>query len=115
MEEWDGVDRRRDSGFAVNSWASLASLMVVCVSAIGGISWGLKLESKIEKYSDSQTSMRERFLADIATTQSILSRGMLPITEVKIAAIEKRLDIVEKDVDHCMRKSKSYLNFEAMK
>ena len=103
------------SGFQVNSWASLASLMVVCISAIGGISWGLKLEARIDKYSDVQNSMRERFLADISTTQAIIARGVLPITEVKLASIERRLDEVEKDVDQCVRKSKTLLNFEAMK
>ena len=115
MEELNEVDRHKDSGFAVNSWASLASLIVVCVSAIGGVSWGVKLEAKIDKYYEVQMSMRERFVSDLSATQAIISRGILPITEVKIAAIEKRIDSIEKDVDQCVRKSKTLLNFEAMK
>lgn len=106
-ETWDGVERRRSQeGFAVNSWSSLMSLLSICLMAVGGISWGLKLEGRIDKYQDTQASMRERFLADIATTQAIISRGMLPITEVKISAIEKRLDELQKDVDACVRKNK---------
>lgn len=107
-EDWDGVDRRKTpDGFAVNSWSSLMSLLSICLMAVGGISWGLKLESRIDKYSDMQSSMRERFLADIATTQAVLARGMLPVTQAKIESIENRLDKVEDAVDACMRKGKN--------
>lgn len=105
---WDGMERRQSqSGFAVNNWSSLVSFMSVCLMAIGGISWGLKLESRIDKYADTQSSMRERFLADIATTQAVLSRGMLPVTQAKIESIENRLDKLEDDLDTCLRKSKT--------
>lgn len=107
-EGWDGVERRKaPDGFAVNSWSSLMSLLSICLMAVGGISWGLKLESRIDKYSDAQSSMRERFLADIATTQAVLARGMLPVTQAKIESIENRLDKVEDAVDACMRKGKN--------
>lgn len=106
-DTWDGVERRKSQeGFAVNSWSSLMSLLSICLMAVGGISWGLKLEARIDKYQDTQSSMRERFLADIASTQAVISRGMLPITEVKIASIEKKLDELQKDVDACVRKNK---------
>lgn len=97
---------KNTSGFAIDSWANLASFSVVCVAALGGISWGLKLESRIDKYSDMQNSMRERFLADIATTQSLLARGILPVTEVKIQSIENRVNKLEVDIDQCVRKNK---------
>lgn len=108
-EEWDGVERRKSQldGFAINSWPSLMSLMSICLMAIGGISWGLKLESRIDKYSELQSSMRERFLADLASTQAIVSRGMLPVTEVKIQAIEDRLDKIDAELDQCVKKSKT--------
>jgi hypothetical protein len=94
-----------ESGFALNNWGSLASFMSVCLMAIAGIAWGLKLETRIDKYVDVQASMRERLLADIATTQAILSRGMLPVTEAKILSIEKRLDSMEDDINTCLRKN----------
>lgn len=107
-ESWDGQERRKlQEGFAVNNWSSLVSFLSVCLMAIGGISWGLKMESRIDKYSDAQSSMRERFLADIATTQAVLARGMLPVTQAKIESIENRLDKVEDAVDACMRKGKN--------
>ena len=106
-ETWDGPESRKNqAGFAVNSWSSLMSLLYVCIMAVGGISWGLKLETRIDKYADLQTSMRERFLADIATTQAILSKGMLPVTEVKIQNIENKLIHLEADIDECLRKKR---------
>lgn len=97
---------KNTNGFAIDSWANLASLCMISVAALGGISWGLKLESRIDKYSENQGSMRERFLADLATTQSIVARGILPVTEVKIQAIESRISKLEQEVDQCVRKSK---------
>jgi hypothetical protein len=107
-DEWDGIERRKPQagGFAVNSWPALAALTVVAVFGFGIISWGLKLEARIYKYADVQASMRERFLADLSTTQSILARGMLPVTEVKLQAFEKRMDNLEKEIDSCIRKNK---------
>ena len=110
QEAWDeSAQRRSQSGFAINSWGNLMSFLSVCLMAIAGITWGLKLESRIDKYADLQSSMREQFLADIATTQAILSRGMLPVTEAKINAMENRMDKLEADIDICLRRSKASL------
>lgn len=108
-EEWDGIERRKSQadGFAINSWPSLLSLLSIGMMAVGGISWGLKLESRIDKYADQQTSMRERFLADLASTQAIVARGMLPVTEVKIQAIEMRLNKIDVELDQCIKKNKT--------
>lgn len=116
QDAWDGIERRKSQeGFAVNSWSSLVSFMSVCVMAVGGISWGLKLESRIDKYSDMQASMRERFLADLASTQAVIARGMLPVTEAKIHSIESRMDKLEDDVDSCLRRNKVSQNTAAQK
>ena len=58
---------------------------------------------------------RERFLADLATTQAVIARGMLPVTEVKLEAMEKRIENIEKDVEILLQKSRTQLNLEAMK
>lgn len=106
-ENWDGVERRKpQEGFAVNSWSSLVSLMSICMMAVGGISWGLKLEARIDKYTDLQTSLLARFLADLATTQSLVARGILPVTEAKLQAIEQRINGMERELKECLRKNR---------
>lgn len=82
------------------------SLLTIALMAVGGISWSMKLDSRIDKYKDLQNSMREQFMADLATTQATLARGILPVTEVKMQSLEIRISALEENVNECLRKNR---------
>ena len=74
---------KNTNGFAIDSWSSLVSFMSVCIMAIGGIAWGLKLEAKSDKQLDQIISAREKSLADVEKLSSL--------TELKLQSIDDKI------------------------
>lgn len=86
---------KNTNGFAINSWSSLVSFMSVCIMAIGGIAWGLKLEAKSDKQLDQIISTREKSLADIEKLSSV--------TELKLKSIDDKVFKLEQSIDACKK------------
>lgn len=84
---------KNTNGFAIDSWSSLVSFMSVCIMAIGGISWGLKLEAKSDKQLDMIESVRERNRSEVEKVSSL--------TDLKIRSIDDKIFKLEQDIDAC--------------
>lgn len=99
--EWDGTERRsgddRRSGWdrrgnhpyvpptlglvpPVRSWSDIHALIWVGVTIIGGIAWGLKLESRIDSLV-SENRTKDVHIVEIDKT---LDKGILPLTEERL-------------------------------
>lgn len=84
---------KNTNGFAIDSWSSLVSFMSVCVMAIGGIAWGLKLEAKSDKQLDMIQSVREKNTLEVEKVSSL--------TDLKIRSIDDKIFKLEQDIDAC--------------
>lgn len=89
----DETKPKNSEGFAINSWSNLVSFASVCLMALGGISWGLKLEARIDRYAEQQITMRERALSELSGAQTL--------SGVKMQAMDDRITKVEQDLDEC--------------
>lgn len=104
-EPWDGTERRKspEPGFALNSWSAVLSFLSVCLMGLGGITWGLKLESRIDKCVEAQAGMRDKLETDILNIRSIIDRGVLPVTAVRLETLEARVKSLDEGVSDCLR------------
>ncbi len=111
MSEWDGENERRqippphviykyvneqiqqqaDTRFKVRALSDLQALLSLAVVLFGGIVWGSRLEGKIEKALEDQAGIRQS-----------IARGILPLTEERLASLTARLDRREQEAGQAM-------------
>lgn len=110
MSEWDGEERRHippphqiyryvdehiqaqaETRFKLRTLSDLQALLSLAVVLIGGIVWGSRLESKIEKAAEEQQSIR-----------SVIARGILPVAEERLISLTARLDRREQEANQAM-------------
>lgn len=95
-DEWDGRDRRRaPSGFSLDSWSSLQSLITIALVMLSGIAWGLKLEAKIEDCRSKIEDKTESIRAEIANMRATIDKGVLPVTAIRLEQIERDIRKIE--------------------
>lgn len=107
---WDGVERRqgpsahelyryidehvsRQTGerLKVRTIADLQALVTIGVVLIGGIAWGLKIEARVE----DEAKRRQELTVTVA-------RGILPLTEERLASLTARLDRREQEAQQAL-------------
>jgi hypothetical protein len=76
---------------APKTWGDLASMMIIMSALIGGIAWGLKLESKIESVDVKSEARTNSMYANISELKATVGHGILPITEERIRYIEAQI------------------------
>jgi hypothetical protein len=73
------------------SW--LRDLFPIVMLLISGLVWGMKLEGRYDKLEDKLSDAHQH----IASLQSTIDKGILPLASEKLSAHENRLDKLEKD------------------
>lgn len=51
---------QKQQAFSLNSWPALQSLLTIILIAIGGVAWGLKLETRLDNLKDRMYSLEEQ-------------------------------------------------------
>lgn len=85
------VHRQAAERLKVRTFADLQALVMIGVVLVGGIAWGLKIESRV----DSEAKRREELSV-------LLARGILPVTEERIQSLTARLDRREQEAVQAM-------------
>ena len=77
------------------TWTELAALAMILTSALAGVTWGLKLESRI----DITNATMVEIVLQHKQLQSILDRGILPITEERLKSLSIRIELIQREID----------------
>ena len=80
------VSRQAEGRLKVRTIADLQALVTIGVVLVGGIAWGLKIEGRV----DAEAKRREELSVAVA-------RGILPVTEERLASLTARLDRREQE------------------
>ena len=114
-EEVDRSFRSDEAGVVriprIHSWADVVAILSLASIFMGGLVWGMKLEARYDtldsKINTNRTewmgaieSLRTEISATRADTKEIkgmLQKGILPVTEARLAGIEERLHTVERE------------------
>lgn len=105
-EEWDGHERREKSQWSIDSWSALQSAATLLMMAVAGLVWGLKLENRIDLIASAHTADIDKVSNKIANLESVTQKGILPVTEVRLHALENRVDAVAREVDECLNRKR---------
>ena len=103
-EKWDDHERREKNQWSIDSWSALQSAATLLMMAIAGLVWGLKLENRIDMIESSHKSDMEKLDGKIANLETSTQKGILPITEVRLNALENRVDGMAKEINECIKR-----------
>jgi hypothetical protein len=73
-------------------WTEIVALLSIIGSGIAVVVWGLKLDTRTEEQGRRA-----------ARVETIVDQGILPRTDERLRAIERRLDTDEKEIDRLQR------------
>lgn len=93
----------------IQSWSDVIAVLSLAGVIFGGAAWGLRLEARYSELDSRIMGHRvevqqliEQVRAEIAVVQSgvidiksLVQRGVLPVTEVRLQTIEARLTEIE--------------------
>lgn len=99
----DHDDQKR---FELNNWQSLQSFISIVLLLIAGIIWALKLEARIDSVTRSNQELHANLEKDLNAVNVQLARGVLPITAIRLEALETRIKEVTAALDECVRGKK---------
>jgi hypothetical protein len=85
------IQAQADSRFRLRTFSDLQALLSLAVVLIGGIVWGSRLETKIEKALEEQQGIR-----------TVMARGILPLAEERLASLAARLDRREQEAGQAL-------------
>lgn len=96
-EGWDGRERRKPR-WAIDNWSSLqgaTSLLLLCLAGIVG---GVKLISRLDVLSEHLDRVEQK----VSSIEAQTSRGILPVTQVRIESVEERLRSLATRLEDCL-------------
>lgn len=80
------------------------AFLAVGVILLSAAAWALRISERQERYLELQNIFKERVLADISKINLILQKGILPLAEVRLNAVESDLRYLQKQINDCQRK-----------
>ena len=105
-DEWDGRERREKSQWSIDSWSALQSAATLLMMAVAGLVWGLKLEGRIDMIGAAHKADTEKLEGKISVLEAATQKGILPVTEVRIHAVEDQLQTMQRQIDECTGKKR---------
>lgn len=112
-EEVSRVPHQDEAGVVriprVHSWSDILAILSIGSVFIGGIVWGMKLEGRYDTLDGKIGAQRVEFTqalelvrrdvgnvqADVTEIKTMLQRGVLPVTDARLKALEERVAEVE--------------------
>lgn len=79
------------------------AFLAVGVILLSAAAWVLRINERQERYFEMQNLFKERVLADIAKINMTLQKGVLPLAEVRLNAVESDLRYLQKQINDCQR------------
>ena len=80
-----------DSPLRIRNWSDMAAFATILLMAIAGITWGLKLESRVDQESVARTMLA----AQVAGLQAKIDAGTLPLTAERLATEQRQIDEIK--------------------
>lgn len=105
-EGWDSRERRPKNQWSIDSWSALQSAATLLMMAVSGLIWGLKLESRIDLIGSMHRSDVDKLTDKVIYLESLTQRGILPVAEARLHAMEAVLNTMRQDIDACMGRKK---------
>lgn len=105
-DEWDGHERREKNQWSIDSWSALQSAATLLMMAVAGLVWGLKLEGRIDMIASGHKADMEKIEGKVLSLEAVTQKGILPVTEVKIHAMEGQIDVIRRELDECVGKKR---------
>jgi hypothetical protein len=105
---WDGIERRRDpdshevyayidrkmaepGGLKIKTFSDINAALSIAVVMLGGIAWGLKLETRIDSAVKEAVEVR-----------TMVAKGILPVAEERLGSLTARLDRREQEAERAL-------------
>ena len=105
-DQWDGHERREKSQWSIDSWSALQSAATLLMMAVAGLVWGLKLEGRIDMIGSQHRADMDKIEGKVLGLEVVTQKGILPVTEVRLHALEGQIDVIRRDLDDCTGKKR---------
>lgn len=105
-EEWDGRERREKNQWSIDSWSALQSAATLLMMAVAGLVWGLKLEGRIDMIGSSHKADMDKLEGKVGALEAATQKGILPVTEVRLHAIDAQILDIRADLDTCISRKR---------
>lgn len=102
MSQDDQGGRPQKTQWSIDSWSALQSAATLLMMAVAGLVWGLKLEGRIDIIGSEHKADVSLLEGKVMALELATQKGILPVTEVRIHAIEARIDNLRQDLDECV-------------
>lgn len=96
----------KENNWVVDNWSALQSVATLIMMAVAGLVWGLKLESRIDLVASLHHGDMEKMQNKITALESSTQKGILPVTEVRINALQAEIDGLHRNIDDCLNRRK---------
>lgn len=105
-EEQSGREQRERNQWAIDSWSSLQSAATLLMMAVAGLVWGLKLESRIDMIASQHKADMDKMDGKVGDLEQATQKGILPVTEVRLNALENQVGSIRRELDECTGKKR---------
>lgn len=102
MSDWEGHERREKSQWSIDSWSALQSAATLLMMAVAGLVWGLKLEGRIDLIGSAHKADADKLEGKIFALEQATQKGILPVTEVRLHAVESQMSVMQSSIDECV-------------
>lgn len=92
--------------WSIDSWSALQSAATLLMMAVAGLVWGLKLEGRIDMIGSSHQSDMDKLEGKVISLESVTQKGILPVTEVRLHAIDAQISDLRADLDTCINRKR---------
>ena len=101
-----GAGMSEQKSWSIDSWSALQSAATLLMMAVAGLVWGLKLEGRIDMIGSSHKADMDKIEGKVMVLESATQKGILPVTEVRLHAVESQIETLRHDVDECVARKR---------
>ena len=105
-DDWDGREMREKNQWSIDSWSALQSAATLLMMAVAGLVWGLKLEGRIDMIGSSHKADMDKMEGKVMALETVTQKGILPVTEVRLHAVESQVDGMKRELAECVGKKR---------
>jgi hypothetical protein len=105
-DEWGNRQPGERSQWSIDSWSALQSAATLLMMAVAGLVWGLKLEGRIDMIGSSHTADMDKLEGKVMVLEAATQKGILPVTEVRLHAVESQVDGMKRELAECVGKKR---------